>query len=69
MAKAQKKISGKIVVRVRRAWSSSRSRDMRAAGRAASEEAIQQAAAVGTEISYLKDGVVLKCRPNPEEIQ
>lgn len=57
---AQTVSHGKIVVRVRHSLSSSFSREMAAAGRAASAAAIKQAKAAGVSISYLKDGVVVR---------
>ena len=48
----------KIVVKRCGTWSSSTSRSMRAAGRAASNAAIMQATEMGVPVSYLKDGVV-----------
>lgn len=60
----KEKLTKRIVVRESRSWSSSFSRAMGTAGRAASTAAIQQASAMGTQISYLENGVVVKCAPD-----
>jgi hypothetical protein len=36
---------------------------MKTIGRAASSAAIRQAKATGVAVSYLKDGVIVKCEP------
>ena len=59
----KEKLTKRIVVRESRSWSSSFSRAMGTAGRAASTAAIQQALEKGTQISYLENGIVVKCAP------
>ena len=64
----QESRSAKIVVKRCGTWSSSTSRSMRAAGRAASSAAIMQAAEKGVPVSYLKDGVVRFVSPEGKKI-
>lgn len=63
MKKRQGASAKQISVQVCRSWSSSFSRAMNTAGRAASAAAIQRAAETGTQVAYLKDGIVVKCNP------
>ena len=58
----------KIVVKRCGTWSSSTSRSMRAAGRAASNAAIVQATKMGVPVSYLKDGVVQFVSPKDKKL-
>lgn len=69
MKKEKEMPTKQIVVHVCRSWSSSFSRVMSSAGRAASTAAIQQAAATGTHVSYLKNGIVVKSAPETKGLE
>lgn len=64
----QESRTGKIIVKRCGTWSSSTSRSMRAAGRAASNAAIMQATEKGVPVSYLKDGVVHFISPDSKKL-
>lgn len=57
------KLNKKITVRKMSSPTSSYTRALMAAGRAASAAAIRQAAEKGIPIYYAKDGVIVKCDP------
>lgn len=57
------KLNKKITVRKMSSPTSSYTRALMAAGRAASAAAIQRAAEKGIPIYYAKDGVIVKCDP------
>ena len=69
MAKKRSIPTAQIVVNTCHSWSSSFSRTMNTVGRSASAAAIQHAAKNGTQISYLKDGIVVKNTIKPQEAE